>query len=68
MLKVLKALAEQLDMTLGDLLEGMMLHCFEGKVPFGKPTLDKIAQLKAVYELDLTAADSHNLKESGDGA
>lgn len=66
-LKVLKALAEQLDMSLGDLLEGMTLHCFEGKVPFGKPTLGKIAQLRQVYDLDLTAADSHNLKESGEG-
>ena len=63
---VLKALAEQLDMTLGDLLEGMTLHCFEGKVPFGQPTLDKIAQLKSVYDLDLTASDSHNLEESGE--
>ena len=32
MLKVLKALAEQKDMTLGDLLEGIVLHAFEGKV------------------------------------
>lgn len=63
-LKVLKGLAEQLDMTLGDLLEGMTLHCFEGKVPFSDETLAKIAQLKAVYDLDLTASDSHNLHES----
>ncbi len=66
-LKVLKALAEQLDMSLGDLLEGMALHCFEGKLPpFSKETLHKIEQLKQVYDLDLTAADSHKLSESGD--
>lgn len=66
-LKVLKALAEQLDMSLGDLLEGMALHCFEGKVPpFSKETLRKIKQLKQVYDLDLTSADSHKLIESGD--
>jgi hypothetical protein len=66
-LKVLKALAEQLDISLGDLLEGMALHCFEGKLPpFSEETLRKIDQLKQVYDLDLTAADSHKLNESGD--
>ena len=40
MLKVLKAVAEQKDMTLGDLLEGIVLHAFEGKmVPFSPQTL-----------------------------
>jgi len=63
LLKVLKALAEQLDMSLGDLLEGMALHCFEGKVPFSDDTLVKIEKLKDVYELDLTAVDSHKLDE-----
>ena len=63
-LKVLKGLAEQLDMSLGDLLEGMALHCVEGKLPpFDKSTLKKISQLKEVYDLDLTAADSHKLYE-----
>ena len=65
-LKVLKALAEHFDISLGDLLEGMALHTFEGKVPpFSKETLKKIAQLKDVYDLDLTAADSHHLNEKG---
>ena len=63
LLKVLKALAEQLDMSLGDLLEGMALHCFEGKPPFSDESLGKIEKLKEVYELDLTAADSHKLGE-----
>jgi len=65
-LKVLKALAERLDLTLGDLLEGIVLHAFEGKPPFGQDTLREIKQLKAVYELDLTAADSHRLQEATD--
>lgn len=65
LLKVLKGLAEQLDISLGDLLEGMALHCFEGKPPFSEETLEKIRQLKAVYDLDLSAADSHNMQESG---
>ena len=64
LLKVLKGLAEHLDISVGDLLEGMALHCFENKPPFSEATLKKIAQLKEVYELDLSAADSHNLQES----
>jgi hypothetical protein len=64
-LKVLKGLAEYLDLSLGDLLEGMVLHAFEGKAPFGPTTLEKIARLRAVYGLDLTAADSHRLREEG---
>ena len=65
LLKVLKALAEQLDMTLGDLLEGITLHALEGKAPFSESTLAKIRQLKSVYDLDLTAEDSHQLDETG---
>jgi hypothetical protein len=63
MLKVLKALADSLDLTLGDLLEGIVLHAFEGKAPFSKPTLAKVAELKKVFGLTLTAADAHQLKE-----
>jgi hypothetical protein len=62
-LKVLKALAEYLDVSLGDLVEGVVLHAFEGKAPFGPPVLAKISQLKAVYGLTLTAADAHHLTE-----
>lgn len=65
LLKVLKGTAEHLDMSLGDLLEGMALHCFENKVPFSAETLGKIEQLKDVYDLDLTAADSHAFQEKG---
>ncbi len=64
LLKVLKALATELDLTLGDLLEGIVLHAFEGKAPFGPATLRKIRALKAVYGLDLAARDSHQLHEA----
>ena len=64
-LQVLKALATSLDMTLGDLLEGIVLHAFEGKAPFGAGTLEKIRTLRQVYGLDLEAADSHQLTEPG---
>jgi predicted DNA-binding ribbon-helix-helix protein len=67
LLKVLKALATELDMSLGDLLEGIVLHAFEGQAPFSAATLRKVKALKAVYGLDLTARDSHQLREDGDG-
>jgi hypothetical protein len=62
-LKVLKALAEYLDMSVGDLVEGIALHAFEGRTPFRPETLTKIEQLRDVYGLTLTAADSHTLEE-----
>ena len=62
-LKVLKGLAEYHDMSLGDLLEGIVLHVFEGKLPFGDANLKKIAELKKVYHLDLDAKASHRLIE-----
>ena len=67
LLKVLKALATELDLSLGDLLEGIVLHAFEGKAPFSAPTLKKIRALRAVYGLDLTAKDSHRMREEGEG-
>lgn len=65
-LKVLKGLAAELEISLGDLIEGIVLHAFEGKAPFSPRTLKQIEALKGVYGLDLTAADSHNLRESDD--
>ena len=62
-LKVLKAFAELKDLTLGDLLEGIVLHSFEGKTPFGKESVAQIAELKKIYGLTLRATDSHQLKE-----
>ncbi len=63
LLKVLKGLAESLDMSVGDLIEGIALHSFENKPPFSEETLEKIKQLKNVYDLDWTAEDSHKFKE-----
>jgi hypothetical protein len=64
LLKVLKALATELDLSLGDLLEGIVLHAFEGKAPFSAATLKKIRTLRTVYGLELTARDSHQLREA----
>ncbi len=63
LLKVLKGVAELKDLSLGDLLEGIVLHAFEGKAPFSPETLREIETLRAVYGLDLRAADSHRLEE-----
>jgi len=63
MVKVLKALAEYLDMTLGDLIEGIVLHAFDGKAPFNDQTLKKIKEIKKVYDLDLDSTHSHKLAE-----
>ena len=63
LLKVLKGLAEYCNLSLGDLLEGIVLHSFEGKPPFSTETREAIANLKKVYGCELTAADSHKLQE-----
>jgi hypothetical protein len=63
LLKVLKGLAEYCNLSLGDLLEGVVLHSFEGKPPFSAETRKVITQLKSVYGCELTSADSHRLTE-----
>ena len=64
LLKVLKGLAEYCELSLGDLLEGIVLHSFEGKAPFSEETTAVISGLKQVYGCNLTAADSHKLQET----
>src|SRR4029077_2985778 len=63
LLKVLKALAEYHDMSLGDLLEGIVLHAFDGKTPFSSSSLKRIRDLKKFYALDLDSSASHRLTE-----
>jgi hypothetical protein len=63
LLKVLKSLADLHDITVGDLLEGIVLHAFEGKSPFSDATLAQIAELKRVFGLTLDASASHRMKE-----
>ena len=64
LLKVLKAFAEYHDLSLGDLLEGIVLHAFDGKTPFSQGSLDQIKELKKFYGLELDSSASHRLKES----
>jgi hypothetical protein len=63
LLKILKAFADYHDMTLGDLLEGIVLHAFDGKTPFSTASLERIQELKRVYGFDLDSSASHRLKE-----
>ena len=63
LVKVLRALADYLDLSLGDLLEGITLHALEGKPPFSPQTLAHVRRLKTVYGLELSAGDSHRLVE-----
>ncbi len=64
LVKVLKAVAEFHDMSLGDLIEGIVLHAFEGKPPFGPESMRRIAEFKKIYGLDLGAAHAHMLVEA----
>ena len=68
LVKVLKALAEYHDLSLGDLLEGIVLHAFEGKPPFGPESMRRIAEIKKIYELDLDASHAHKLIEGATAA
>jgi hypothetical protein len=64
LLKVLKAFAELHDLTLGDLLEGIVLHAFDGKPPFSEVSRQRLKELKRFYGLDLDSRASHRLTET----
>jgi hypothetical protein len=65
MVKVLKGLAEYLDISLSDLLEGLVLHAFAGQAPFSDLTLKQIALLKEIYGMDYGVEASHRMQEIG---
>ncbi len=67
LLKVLRAFADYHDLTLGDLLEGIVLHAFDGKCPFKQASLDRIKELKKFYGLELDSGASHRLRETKPG-
>ncbi|HKE19827.1 MAG TPA: hypothetical protein VKB80_33355 [Kofleriaceae bacterium] len=61
MVKVLKGLAEYHDLGLGDLLEGIVLHAFEGKSPFSRKSQELIKDLKKVYGMDYGTEAAHRM-------
>ena len=67
LLKVLKGLAEFHDLSVGDLLEGIVLHAFEGKCALSKTSLEKVHDLKKIYELDYGSEASHRMEEKNEG-
>ncbi|HEY6968823.1 MAG TPA: hypothetical protein VJA94_06455 [Candidatus Angelobacter sp.] len=67
LLKVMKAVSEYHDMSLGDLIEGIVLHAFEGKCAFGAESMKRIAEFKKIYGLELDAGDSHKMVERPPG-
>lgn len=66
MVKVLKALAEYHDLSLGDLLEGIVVHAFAGRAPFDGASLELIAKLKDVYGMSYGIEAAHRFREAGD--
>ncbi|CAH2463901.1 hypothetical protein [Bacillus mycoides] len=52
MVKVLKAMAEYHDISLGVLLERIVLHSFENKPVFSDASLEKVKAIKEVYDMD----------------
>lgn len=63
LVKVLKALAEHREMSLGELIEGIVLHAFEGKPAFSRDTLATISKLKEIYGMNLGAEASHRMAD-----
>jgi len=68
LLKVLRAFADYNDLTLGDLMEGIVLHAFDGKCPFSPASLERIQELKRFYGLELDSNASHLLIEASEAA
>jgi len=58
LIKVLKAVAEYHDLSLGELLESIVLHAFDGAPAFDEQTLIHINQLKDIYGLEYERHDS----------
>jgi hypothetical protein len=59
LLKVMKGLAEYMEVPLGELIEIIVLSSFDGTAKFSKGTLSKISDLKRIYELDYGIEAAH---------
>jgi hypothetical protein len=64
MVKVLKAMAEYHDISLGNLIEIIVLRAFENKSVFDQESLEKIKVIKEVYGMDYGLEISNFLVES----
>ena len=59
---------EGLDISLGDLFEGIVLHAFEGKSAFDAETLQRIETLKKIYNMNYDARSSQLLTDVAEDA
>jgi hypothetical protein len=68
MVKVLKGMAEYFDMTLGELLEDIVLHSFEGgdANAFLPASLEKVKELKKIYGMDYDVHSNYRWVERGE--
>jgi hypothetical protein len=65
MVKVLKALAELNDMTLGELLEDIVAHAFEGHSTFDSPEAQaKVRDFQRLYGLKTDAHAVYGFREA----
>ena len=53
----------RIETSLLKVLEGIVLHSFEAQPPFSPEACKVIDRLKSIYGCNLTAKDSHQLKE-----
>ena len=68
LLKVLKAVAEYEEVSLGALLERIVLSSFMGERAFDDETLGRISELSRVYGLNLEMADRSEEYSAADEA
>jgi hypothetical protein len=70
LVKVLKAIAELRDLSLGELLEFVVCRGFVGETPFTDSEVRQIKDLTRIYRLDLEvcsgASGTHGHATSGD--
>jgi hypothetical protein len=63
MVKVLKALAELYDLSLGEFLEDLVRDAFAGRPPFSDVALAQAAELMAIYGLPPAAPSARPERE-----
>src|ERR1700680_3915318 len=63
LLKTLKALAALYDLSLGELVEFMVLENFAGRTPFAPDALARIAHLVQIYEVPFDPDQRRSITE-----
>ncbi len=64
MLKVLKGLAEHQDLSVGQMLELILMHAFENRPCFGRGNMKIVKDLKRIYKLNYSVSDFKKFMES----